>query len=265
MSPKPTIHKNTKLPLTIFYTEKFQIKNGKICSASNNHIDKNDSPYMVEVLNANRISSIDRKGTLATRKITNVGSQLPKEIVAVVRARLSNPYETKESCVTNVVDKSLAMHLEVKVLDFVLDETSVTKMDEEARVIYNKIAMSCDKQRMQGLYCFNTKGNQLEHLLTQMGTYMFHFSLIGTKYGDVPATVLHVNIAPHNTLIPKHHVPQVLPRKKDFAKRLDISSQSNKNDEVKNEVENNDDNHLHPDKTIIHVTTLDELVQKEER
>lgn len=43
--------------------------------------------------------------------------------------------------------------------------------------------------------------------------------------------------------------------------RLDISSQSNKNDEVKNEVENNDDNHLHPDKTIIHVTTLDELVQ----
>lgn len=108
-----------------------------------------------------------------------LGYELPKEIIAVVRPK---SLQVNESTQANVVDKALSMHLEVKILDFIPNETSVLNVNEGARVVYNEIAKASTKKQMQGLYCFNTKGNQLEHLFTQMGTYMFHFSLVSV-YG----------------------------------------------------------------------------------
>jgi len=113
---------------------------------------------------------------LTNNGTVNLGYELPKEIVAVVRPKLLQVNESTHQ--TNVVDKALSMHLEVKILDFIPNETSVLNINEGARVVYNEIARASTKEQMEGLYCFNTKGNQLEHLFTQMGTYMFHFSLV---------------------------------------------------------------------------------------
>lgn len=108
-----------------------------------------------------------------------LGHELPKEIIAVVRPRLLEINDSIHE--TNLVDKSLAMHLEVKVLDFVPNKTSNLNIGEETRVVYNEIAKATTRQQIQGLYCFATKGTQLEHLFTQLGTYTFHFSLVSVS------------------------------------------------------------------------------------
>ncbi|KAG0604021.1 hypothetical protein M758_10G137800 [Ceratodon purpureus] len=186
-----------------------------------------------------------------------MGFELPKEIIAVVRPRFTETIQMNESNQRNIVDKALKMHLEVKILDFVPGETSVLNASEGARVVYNEVAKASTKEQMQGLYCFNTKGNQLEHLFTQMGTYMFHFSLVGSKYGDVPPSVLRVNVAPNNVLVPGCQTPHIQ-RRKHLTSGHDTASQIIVDDDLDEE---DADMPLHPDKTIIHVTTLDELVQ----
>ena len=118
---------------------------------------------------------------------------MPEEIIAVVRAKgmesiqqggqqspgnYSGPAGSK-----TIVPQSMVMNLEVKSFDFMPPEVNIPKAtgggnDEKAKVVYNGSTKASTKRRVKGLYRFNTKGNSLEHLFNEIGTYMFHFSVV---------------------------------------------------------------------------------------
>lgn len=119
----------------------------------------------------------------------------PKNIVVKKKGQ-TNGRTDQES----IVPDEMEMNLEVKVYDFAPPEADVVKSGKETKgVVYSGKTKAIMKQDVQGLYCFNTSGNQLEHLFMQMGTYMFHFSLLSSKYKEVPPAVVRVNVAPANT------------------------------------------------------------------
>lgn len=128
---------------------------------------------------------------------------MPKEIIAVVRPR--NIFLKKQegkygrTDQQSILPDEMEMNLEVKVFDFAPPETDVLKTGKDTGVVYSGKTKATVKQDVQGLYCFQTQGNQLEHLFTQMGTYMFHFSLVSSKYKEVPPAVVRINVAPSNT------------------------------------------------------------------
>ena len=132
------------------------------------------------------------------------GQPMPKEFIAVVRPK--NIVVKKKGQQMNgrtdqqsIVPDEMEMNLEVKLYDFAPPEADVSKAGKEMKVVYSSKTTATTKQDVQGLYCFSTSGNQLEHLCTQIGTYMFHFSLVSKKYGEVPPAVVRVNVAPSNT------------------------------------------------------------------
>ena len=105
----------------------------------------------------------------------------------------------------SIVPDEMVMNLEVKVFDFAPPEADVSTAGKETKVAYTASTKATMKQDVQGLYCFSTSGNELEHLFKQIGTYIFHFSLVDSKYGGVPPAVVRVNVAPSNANLCEAH------------------------------------------------------------
>lgn len=131
---------------------------------------------------------------LADNSIVNADYPLPKEIIAVVRPKSfgkvqgddAHPSKSGHMCRTDqksILPEGMEMNLEVKLFDFVPPESRVTKRHmDPAKVVYTCKAKACTKSNVKGLYCFSTEGNQLENIFKKMGTYMFNFSLVSTKF-----------------------------------------------------------------------------------
>ncbi|KAG0567042.1 hypothetical protein KC19_7G105900, partial [Ceratodon purpureus] len=151
----------------------------------------------------------------------------------------------------------MEMNLEVKVLDFTPPEADVATTGKKMKVAYSASTKATMKQDVQGLYCFNTSGNELEHLFKQIGTYMFHFSLVDSKYGGVPPAVVRVNVAPSNTNLCEAH-SGALQHRKRRSKRASGSTGGSVDIAPVDEIDE-EDFELEPkqDITLIHVTSLD--------
>ncbi|KAG0558225.1 hypothetical protein KC19_10G013300 [Ceratodon purpureus] len=196
---------------------------------------------------------------------------MPKEFIAVVRPK--NIVVKKRGQQTtgsrtdqqSIVPDEMEMNLEVKLYDFAPPEADVLKAGKVTKVVYSGKTTATTKQDVQGLYCFNTSGNELEHLCTQIGTYMFHFSLVSKKYGEVPPAVVRVNVAPSNTnMCNAHCLEKASDRKRRRRKSksgsvggsIDVAPVAAEDQEA--EEEENPEPKI--DITHVHVTTLDEVV-----
>uniref|UniRef100_A0A7I4F1B3 Uncharacterized protein n=1 Tax=Physcomitrium patens TaxID=3218 RepID=A0A7I4F1B3_PHYPA len=205
---------------------------------------------------------------LIDNSIIQEGQPLPKEIIAVVRPKniilKKNGPMNGRTDQQSIVQDAMEMNLEVMVYDFAPPESDVLKAGKELKVVYSGKTKATTKKDVQGLYCFNTSGNQLERLFTQMGTYMFHFSLVDSKYGEVSPAVVRVNVAPSNTIM---CTPQCLEHSKASQHRkrrrrkqsalVDIASATAEEVVVMPEDEMPEPK---MDITHVHVTTLDEVV-----
>lgn len=89
--------------------------------------------------------------------------------------------------------------------DFALPDADVLTAGKAMNVAYTASTKATMKKDVQGLYCFSTSGNELEHLFKQIGTYMFQFSLVDSKHGGVPPAVVRVNVAPSNLHLCEAH------------------------------------------------------------
>ncbi|XP_073392291.1 uncharacterized protein [Physcomitrium patens] len=259
------------LPLSIHYTEKFELLGNGLCQKrgpGRNQFLSSRAPAAVELLNAEGASKFNVDGGLTDNAILREGEPMPKEIIAVVRPR--NIFLKKQegkygrTDQQSILPDEMEMNLEVKVFDFAPPETDVLKTGKDTGVVYSGKTKATVKQDVQGLYCFQTQGNQLEHLFTQMGTYMFHFSLVSSKYKEVPPAVVRINVAPSNTdMCDARCLEQ--PKRKRRRPREDTSEATIQDGSldvapIDDGLEDDFEEPPHIVNTKIHVTTLDVIV-----
>lgn len=139
------------------------------------------------------VVGLPRMQGLADNSIVSAGTPMPDEIIAVVRAKGMESFRqggqqspgnySVSAGSKTIVPQSMVMNLEVKCFDFMPPEVNIPKAtgggkDEKAKVVYTGSTRASTKRRVKGLYRFNTKGNSLENLFNQIGTYVFHFSVV---------------------------------------------------------------------------------------
>ena len=139
------------------------------------------------------VVGLPRMQGLADNSIVSAGTPMPDEIIAVVRAKGMEAFQhggqqspgnySGAAGSKTIVPQSMVMNLEVKCFDFMPPEVNIPKApgggnDEKAKVVYIGSTKASTKRRVKGLYRFNTKGNSLENLFNQIGTYVFHFSVV---------------------------------------------------------------------------------------
>lgn len=121
--------------------------------------------------------------SLADNSMLGVGCRVPKEIIVVVRPKnltVKKRGQVSQTDHNTILPDELEMNLEVKLFDFAPPHAKISKGGKNAKVVYSGTTKAITKQKVGGLYCFSTEGNTLEHLFTQIGTYMFHFSLVSS-------------------------------------------------------------------------------------
>lgn len=144
---------------------------------------------------------------LANNSMLKVGSCVPKEIIVVVRPKnltMKKRGEVSRADPNVILPDELEMSLEVKLFDFAPPHAKISKTGKNAKVVYSGTTKAITKQKVGGLYCFSTEGNSLEHLFTQIGTYMFNFSLVSSRSFSLTHCAQLVNCV--NTIVTFNHV-----------------------------------------------------------
>lgn len=208
-SDEPIFHlqKSRAIPLDILHTEKYQILDEGTWRKQEDKI-YNKSPASVELLNAEEALKFETDGGLADNVVVSAGFPLPKELIAVVRPKSSCGWNVGDStgtsksgiiCKVNqktIVAEFMEMMLEVRFVEFLPPDMKVSRQQmETTKVIYTCKVKACTRCNIKGLYCFPTEKSILDSLFNRVGTYLFSFSLISSKYDGVPTTIVRVNVA----------------------------------------------------------------------
>ena len=144
---------------------------------------------------------------LANNSMLKVGSCVPKEIIVVVRPKnltMKKRGQVSRADPNVILPDELEMSLEVKLFDFAPPHAKISKTGKNAKVVYSGTTKAITKQKVGGLYCFSTEGNTLEHLFTQIGTYMFNFSLVSSRSFSLTHCAQLVNCV--KTIIVFNHI-----------------------------------------------------------